>query len=125
MAGAVIVLVLIALLWHSRVLFFVSFNPFAGQAEIRYEERMVSASKEDSVRLCTLLYGKGLHYDNSSCGFRAEVSISFGSDRFLPACDGDGIVENNGKYLTLSVTETRELHDILENMRFIFRAYKY
>ena len=66
-----IVLVLIALLWHSRVLFFVSFNPFAGQEEIRYEERMVSASKEDSVRLCTLLYGKGLHYDNSSCGFRA------------------------------------------------------
>lgn len=112
--GAAAVAAVIILLNSFHCFNFFSCNPFAGKAEIRFNSKITEASDEDSARLKELLYGKGLHYDEPSCGFRESVSVSFGFDKFMPANDGDGIIKNNGKYLNLSDEETEELHEILE-----------
>lgn len=111
-AAALAAVIVVLNLFH--VFNFFSCNPFAGTAQITFENKTVAASGEDSEKLREILYGKGLHYDNPSCGFREEVSVSFGTDKFMPANDGDGIVQNNGKYLNLSDEETEEFHEILE-----------
>ena len=99
---------------------FFSCNPFANHAQIRFYDDIKAVNDEDSVRLRELLYGKPPHYDSPSCGFGAEVSVSFGGDTFMPARDGDESVENNGKYLTLTDTENEEFHEILEKYGVTF-----
>lgn len=99
----------------------VSCNPFAGEAKLSYRGNTnIAVSAEDSARLRELLYGKGLYYDNPSCGFLEENAIVFGGDVFLPAGDGDPIVQNCGKYLSLSEAENYELHAILAEYGFTF-----
>ncbi len=97
---AVVAVIFVLNLFHVFNIF--SCNPFANQAQVRFYDEIEPVNEEDSVRLRELLYGKPLHYDSPSCGFGEDVSVSFGGDTFMPARDGDDIVENNGKYLTLT-----------------------
>lgn len=112
--GISVVVIVLIIMNFFHVFNCVSCNPVAGEAQITVNGKTVSASDDDSARLKELLYGRELHYDNPSCGFREGVSVSFGFDKFLPANDGDGIIQNNGKYMYLTDEETKEFHEIVK-----------
>ena len=114
----VVAVVFVLNLFH--VFNFFSCNPFANQAQVHFYDEIETVNEDDSARLRELLYGKPLHYDLPSCGFGKEVSVSFGGDMFMPARDGDDIVENNGKYLSLTQTENEQFHEILEKYGVTF-----
>ncbi|GEM_PF-2807979 len=110
--SAVVIVLIIMNFFH--VFNCVSCNPVAGKAQITVNGKTVTASDDDSARLKELLYGRDLHYDSPSCGFREDINVSFGFDKFFPACDNCGIIQNNGKYMYLTDEETDEFHEIVK-----------
>lgn len=77
-------------------------------------------SEEDSEIIKSLFSGKWSYFDNPSCGFSEDASIIFGSEVFLPACDGDPIIKYGSKYFAISDKERRDLDKILKKYGAIF-----
>ncbi|MGN0489921.1 hypothetical protein [Ruminococcus sp.] len=78
-------------------------------AKIKYvtEDKNIEVTLDDSDcdELRRIFSGKTAYHDSPSCGFTESASVSFGSQVFMPACDGDGIIKVGLKYITVSEKE--------------------
>ena len=96
----------------------------SAKAEIYYHNNGIDIEEyvtdEESKIIHDIFAGKGLHFDDPSCGFRKETSIRIGNSIFEPACDSCGIVKYGFKYFTLDDEENRTLRDILNKHGAIF-----
>lgn len=78
-------------------------------AKIKYitEDKNIEVTLDDSDcdELRRIFSGKTSYHDSPSCGFTELASVSFGSQTFMPACDGDGIIKVGLKYISISNSE--------------------
>lgn len=90
-------------------------NDLQGNIKYIYNDKNISASmsKDDSQTIINIINGSECHNDNPSCGFDGNISFSFGSDIFLPACDGCPIIKYCNKYFNVSKSEIEQIHNIM------------
>lgn len=69
--------------------------------------------KEDSDAVVDIFNNKECFTDNPSCGFDGNISLTFGTDTFMVACDGCSIIKHNNKYFNVSDSEIRQIHRIM------------
>lgn len=71
-------------------------------------------SAEDAETVKKMFEGKSAYFDSPSCGFSENASIRIGCNTYMPACDGDEIVEHGFMYFSLSKSENNELRKIMK-----------
>lgn len=77
-------------------------------------------SKDDAKTIAEMFNGQELYFDNPSCGFTENVSVSFDGKKFCIACDDCPIIKYGSKYFSISETQNRELRKILTENGFHF-----
>lgn len=90
-------------------------NDLQGSIKYIYNDENISASmsKDDSQTIINIINSNECHNDNPSCGFDGNISFSFGTDTFLPACDGCPIIKYRTKYFNVSESEIEQIHNIM------------
>ena len=111
---------IIAFLAVAIILLFLIPTPniiFPGQAtagQMYDDKNIICQLSDDDTQKCVEMFaGKWCCLDSPSCGFDDNVYIQIGINKFLPACDGCGIVKSGNKYFTLTETERKTLDSIL------------
>lgn len=81
-----------------------------------YSDKNISEPmcEKDSNDILNIFNGRECYKDNPSCGFDENISLSFGKDKFLIACDGWPIIKYKGKFFNVSESEIEKLHKIME-----------
>ena len=93
----------------------VNVNSSPAEMTFKYGDENIHAtlSDEDADAIRTMLSGKTTYYDSSSCGFDEHICVRFGTQTFMPACDGCPTVKYGTKYIALSDSERASLDEIL------------
>lgn len=79
-------------------------------------------SAEDARRVGEMLGGKLLLWDEPSCGFSQNASLSAGGRTYCIACDTCPVIQDfqSGKYFGISEEEREELDALLKRYGAIF-----
>lgn len=82
----------------------------------KYDDKNINESlnEDESLIIKDIFNGKELFYDNPSCGFNANISLSFDNKTFMIACDGCSIIKYNNKYFNVSDSQIEQIHNIMQ-----------
>lgn len=76
--------------------------------------------KQDSDEVISIFNNRKCYFDNPSCGFDENISLSFGTNTFLVACDGCSIIKYHNKYFNVSNSEIEKIHNIMVKYGAVF-----
>lgn len=82
----------------------------------KYNDKNINESlnEDESLIIKDIFNDKELFYDNPSCGFNANISLSFDDKTFMIACDGCSIIKYNNKYFNVSDSQIEQIHNIIQ-----------
>ncbi len=91
------------------------------QIRVKYDDKIVLISENDSKELLKLLNDKTLYFDSPSCGFYEDFELIFSQgERIIPAFDGCDFLKDKKSKKYFSLGENREKFiEILEKYEII------
>lgn len=86
-----------------------------GNIKFIYNDKNIDTQMdiEDSDAVIDIFNNKECFADNPSCGFDGNISLTFGTDTFMVACDGCSTIKYHNKYFYVSDSEIRQIHRIM------------
>lgn len=91
------------------------------QIRVKYNDKIILISENDSKELLELLNNKPLYFDSPSCGFYEDFELIFSwGERVIPAFDGCDLLKDKKSKKYFSLERNREKFiEILEKYEII------